>query len=74
MSFQDWLSAPIATATVATSATPGPVSTQTVARVATVAVADATGATLEAVAERAAIMEYDAGIPRAEAERLCGLK
>lgn len=53
----------------------GPDAPGTVARIATVAVADAfvsegLADTLEAFEERAAIHEFDAGMPRAEAERV----
>lgn len=77
MSFRDWLSGGAATATFATSATHASVAPRTVATVAKVAVATLTELELEAdqeaLAERAAILEFDAGLSRAEAEQKSGL-
>ena len=77
MSFRNWLSGGVATATVATSATQKPVAKGTVATVANVAVAMVTDpefeATREALEERAAFLEFEAGFSRAEAEQKSGL-
>lgn len=77
MSFRDWLSASAATATPATFATDGTALALTVAGVATVAVADPcelkSYAYREAAEERAAILEYEAGLSHEEAERRAGI-
>ena len=77
MSFGDWLkkadSGESATATPATTATVQPESRPSVAKVATVAVANASDSESaglrEAFEERAAIMEFDGGLNRKAAER-----
>ncbi len=76
MALKDWVSPRAATATPATPATHGRGNGGTVATVATVAVAripkSVAGADKEAREERAAILEFDAGLARADAERQAG--
>lgn len=73
MSFRDWLSGPVAKAKVANPANDGGTRSETLATLATLALADPketkSDANHEAFEERAAIYEYEAGFTRGEAER-----